>query len=953
MTKKQWINVIREIKKTWSRYLSIMMITALGVAFYAGVRSAEPDMKLTAEKFYDETNFMDALVVSNWGFDEEDIKALGEIENIEKAEGAYKAEAFFRTAEKDYQMLVYSITDDINKVHVIEGRTPEKEGECFLDSFFCEQNGIKVNDKINLVEDSEINYEIKDILLGSGKIRNVEYTVVGYGTYPWFLSWDRGEIGIGNGDADGFVFIPKEEFTSDVYSYAFVKATNEDALQNMTEEYDEYVECINIMYESMERREDRKIEKYADQYAMIEELEAEYDEAQAALSEREEEYNERQNMYVEQVNSYDALYRVYKTQYEAAEKEYALACEKNVSGFELNELRRASEKYKLLMEETYSQRNELMAVVDTSADLYSVIFDEKTRLAQDYFQIQNERARLNAAPLPEWTLYSRKQCVESYAEYELDAERIGKIGRVFPAVFYIVAALVCLTTMTRMVEEDRLEIGTLIALGSGKMFATSKYRIYAASATLLGGALGAVVGGKILPMVIIAAYKILYSHLPKTQIPLHAGLSIISVVIAVACTSIATLTASAKILASKPAVLMRPETPRPGKRILLEKMDFLWKRLSFSWKASCRNLFRFKKRFFMTVFGIGACMSLLMVGFGIKDSIADVVNNQYKNIWTYDASITINDVSFSISDIKNSSHITNSLNVAFSSVKVDEFGEERTIYCFVPESVDNLDSFLDLHSRRTGKKYELKNNGVIISEKLAKILEVEVGDSIDLFTSKDTMKSVKVAGICENYLYHYVYMTQDVYSYVYNANPSYNTIYLKFDDMTAEEKDAFASEMVKNPKVGSVSFISDLQDKVDNMMGSLNLVVIVLIVSAALLVFIVLYNLNNINIIERRKELATLKVLGYFDGELAKYVYRENVWLTLIGIFAGAFLGYGMHKYVIATCEIDMVMFGRNVAGPSYLYCIALTLIFAAFVNLVMLFKLKKVDMVESLKSME
>lgn len=776
---------------------------ALGVAFYAGIRSSEPDMRETAKRFYDENNYMDIWMVSPLGFTDEDIKDIEETDSKFTVEGMHAAEVFMKGENVNYQLSVKSICEKVNKVHVSEGRLPENDREVFVDSFFIENGDYKIGDEIELFLEP---YDISFLLT------NDKYKIVGFGTYPEYLSWERGTVSIGNGSADAFIFLDESAFAISRYTYAYITVEGAKELDPFLDEYDDF------------------ISEYTDKL-------------------------------------------------EKLEKSGALVLDRN--------------------------------------------------------------------------------SIQSFVEYGQDAERIGRIGLVFPAVFFLVATLVSLTTMTRMVEEERTQIGVLKALGYSKWKIASKFLWYALSACLIGGVFGAIVGSKILPWVIIAAYKILYYHLPESVLDFRWGLSAFSVFIAVGCTVLATLGACYNELRAVPAILMRPVTPAAGRRIFLEHITPIWKNMSFSWKAACRNLFRYKKRLFMTIFGIGACMALLMVGFGLRDSIGDIVNNQYSNIWKFDAQISVRAETNAFD--KNSPQydksfdvITDRISVRIITTNVESSEMKKEIELFVPEKLDGLDRFLGLQDRVTDEKYELKSQGVIISEKLAKQLEVKKDDKIYIYDGETNRKEIVITDVTENYLFYYVYMSADQYEELFGCSPEFNKVILKYkEDISEDEKKDISKAILKLPEVSALQNISDLYDTVSRMMKSLDLVIIVLIVSAALLAFIVLYNLNNINIIERRRELATIKVLGFYDNELAMYIYRENICLTVLGVIAGVIMGNFLHKFVIETCEIDMIMFGRDISTTSYILSVIMTFVFALAVNLVMARRLKTIDMVESLKSAE
>jgi putative ABC transport system permease protein len=543
-------------------------------------------------------------------------------------------------------------------------------------------------------------------------------------------------------------------------------------------------------------------------------------------------------------------------------------------------------------------------------------------------------------------------------EFEQNAKRIGAIGKVFPAIFFLVAALISLTTMTRMVEEERIQIGTLKGLGYSKISIAMKYILYALLATLGRSIFGALDGLKVLPTVIITAYQILYPGIPEVITPFNTYYALLATILAVLCVGIATFVACYKELLAKPADLMRPEAPKIGKRVLIERIPFIWNKLNFTWKATVRNLMRYKKRFFMTIFGIGGCMALLLVGFGLKDSIFVIYTRQFDEIMIYDASASLNskadegqikeleDAIEADPDIKSSAKVRN------SSVEVSYKGKSKSLSMIIPEDPKNFKDYIVLRSRVGHKKYTLNDDGVILTEQAAKKLGVSPGDTITIKEGDNEAKA-KVVAITENYMTHYVYMTPDLYESVFHKEMDYNEYFLRMPDVDEDTELAVGNNLLKYPAANGVFYTSYYQNLLSHVLVSLNIVVWVLIVAAGALAFVVLYNLNNININERRRELATIKVLGFFNKELGAYVYRENILLTIIGAIFGTAFGIVLHRFVIITVEIDLVMFGRNIDPSSFVYSIFLTFLFSALVNFVMFFKLKKIDMVESLKSVE
>ena len=582
--------------------------------------------------------------------------------------------------------------------------------------------------------------------------------------------------------------------------------------------------------------------------------------------------------------------------------------------------------------------------------------DDKIAEAQQ--KIEDAQKEVDDIETPEWIISDRNDLPE-YSDFGDNAERLKNIGKVFPMIFFLVAALISLTTMTRMVEEQRTQIGTMKALGYGKASIASKYLSYAFLATVGGSIAGVLFGEKVLPFIIIQAYGIMYWNIgDHMQLDYELQYALIASGAAVICTMGATLFSCAKTLAETPASLMRPPAPKEGKRILIERISFIWKHLSFSWKSSMRNLFRYKKRLFMTIFGIAGSMGLMLVGFGLYDSIMDIAILQYDQIQHYDAMV-INDEDATDSQEKDllkfldgNSEIDHYTRVQLTKMTAPKEKGSVSIYVYVPENTENFKEDVTLRDRKSHEQYELTDDGAVICEKTVSLIGVKTGDEITL--EKDNRKyKVKITAVTENYMGHYVYMTPPCYEKTFGEKPEYSSTVYTMKEDAESDLETLGNAILKYPAALSISYTSSTAGQVERMLGSLGAVIWVLIISAGMLAFVVLYNLNNINITERQRELATLKVLGFYDGEVSQYVFRENVLLSFIGILAGAVFGIFLHRYVITTVEVDAVMFGRNIKPISFVYSGLITFGFSMFVNMVMHFKLKKIDMVESLKSVE
>ena len=582
--------------------------------------------------------------------------------------------------------------------------------------------------------------------------------------------------------------------------------------------------------------------------------------------------------------------------------------------------------------------------------------DDKIAEAQQ--KIEDAQKEVDDIETPEWIVTDRNDLPE-YSDFGDNAERLKNIGKVFPMIFFLVAALISLTTMTRMVEEQRTQIGTMKALGYGKASIASKYLSYAFLATVGGSIAGVLFGEKVLPFIIIQAYGIMYWNIgDHMQLDYELQYALIASGAAVICTMGATLFSSARTLAETPASLMRPPAPKEGKRILIERIGFIWKHLSFSWKSSMRNLFRYKKRLFMTIFGIAGSMGLMLVGFGLYDSIMDIAILQYDQIQHYDAMV-INDEDATDSQEKDllkfldgNSEIDHYTRVQLTKMTAPKEKGSVSIYVYVPENTENFKEDVTLRDRKSHEQYELTDDGAVICEKTASLIGVKAGDKIIL--EKDNRKyKVKITAVTENYMGHYVYMTPPCYEKTFGEKPEYSSTVYTMKEDAESDLETLGNAILKYPAALSISYTSSTAGQVERMLGSLGAVIWVLIISAGMLAFVVLYNLNNINITERQRELATLKVLGFYDGEVSQYVFRENILLSFIGILAGAVFGILLHRYVITTVEVDAVMFGRNIKPISFVYSGIITFGFSMFVNMVMHFKLKKINMVESLKSVE
>ena len=1346
-----------EIRKSKSRFISILLIVALGVAFFSGIQASSPDMRYSGDAYYDESSLMDIKVVGTMGLTSDDVSSIESIDGIESAEGAWSTDVMCGEGQKQKVLHIESINDTVNKLDVQEGRLPEKSGEIFLDSTFASSNEYKVGDKVALREEGD-----------SPVLVTTEYTVVGTGRSPLYISFNRGNTTLGTGEVNGFGYVLPEDFDQEIYTQIYVTVHGAKGLTSYTDGYENLIAKIKDRVENIaddrcqirlaavkadaqeeindaqkklddgkkeadekladakeeldkgekdledgrneyedgksqledakteladgkKQLEDAKTEladgknqledakaqladgksqlesarsqlsssksqldtarsqlddgwsqvnaakaqladgqaqldsaqkqvtsglaeleenqktldenkaKLADGKAQIEAGEQQLEAAKQTLTTKQSELDQskaeiiagqqqiestRTQLNVQKQQITDGLSQVsageaqlqdgisalesakaqlmelqsqleiVRASYKAAlenpdasqeeidilaaqvsaleeqeaavtqqiqaseaqiesqrqqlaanrselesglatvedglsqlsqkeselnagleqitagqaqidagwiqiqEQENTLAASKaeieaggqelekgqkqlkaakkklnkaqkeidsnaetlaagqaeldaNVAKLNDNEAQYASglEQYnsgarqiaeneaKLTSGEQEIAENEakladgekeiadnekkladgekeitdnVKKLQDAAKDLKKgekdladgkkeyedAKKDAEDEIAENQQKLDDAKKELEDLEMPEWMVTDREALPE-YTDYGDNADRLRNIGQVFPVIFFLVAALISLTTMTRMVEEQRTQIGTLKALGYKKSAIAAKYICYAFFATLLGSVLGMLIGEKIIPYIIITAYGIMYHNVANTiSIDYQPGFALIASAASVVCTVGATLFASGKELQETPASLMRPPAPKEGKRVLLERLTFIWKHLSFSWKSTIRNLFRYKKRLIMTVFGIAGSMGLMLVGFGIQDSISDIAAIQYRELQHYDGMViedsdaTEEEHAELFEYMKENEQIAHCNRVQMTKISAPKGSSSVSIYLFVPESLSEFARDVTLKNRITGETYELTDEGAAISEKTASLLGLKVGDMIPL-KKGDKEYKVRVAVITENYMSHYLYMTPRVYEQTFGEKPEYENIVFTMQEDCKDDLEMAGSRILANPGALSISYTSSLASQVDRMLSTLDAVILVLIVSAGMLAFVVLYNLNNINITERQRELATLKVLGFYDGEVSQYVLRENVILTVLGIMFGAVFGILIHRYVITTVEVDAVMFGRNIKPLSFLYSGILTSIFSIVVNGVMHFKLKTIDMVESLKSVE
>ena len=1066
---------VREIWKTRNRFFSILVLTALAVAFFAGLRTAAPDMEYTADRYYDRTHLMDGYVLSTMGLTEEDLTALSQGAGVDQVEGIWALDA----TAKDAVVTVRSMPQRLNLLEVQEGRLPERAEECVTESMLLADLGLSIGDTITLAPDPD----------QADSLLRTTYTIVGVVDSPLYVGVERGSSTLGSGALDAFVYIPGENFNMEVYTQAYLTFQGLAALESYSDAYDQQLDQALEGLEGLaeERAALRDAEIRGEAQDTIDQAQAELDEARAqadqelgdawkALEDARAELDQGWQDYENgkttleesvaqaqkkledtsaQLNQSQAEVDAGKSSYNAGLKEYqtALAAYEEqkqaldaqqaqldegwaayqgaldaLSGSEgtpeyqqamaqLEAQRAQLEAAQFQLDEGYGQLaegkgqlNQTQATLDATAQQlqsaqqaidsgwsaynqgvaqleeqrtqgqqeleqarvkleqgeadYQAGYDEyqagkaeaEEQLADGEAELAQARADLDALEPCTWYVLGRDTNV-GIVSYSQDAQRVGNLANVFPIIFFLVAALACLTTMTRMVEEQRTQIGGLKAMGFSRWAISQKYLGYALGASLLGGLVGLLIGCTLFPSVIANAFRIMYA-LPPLEFKFQPLVCGIAVLAAVACTTGAALAACGSTLVDSPANLLRPKAPKAGKRVLLERIDVIWKHLSFTRKVTVRNLFRYKRRFWMTVIGIGGCTALIVTGIGLHDSIYAVLDHQFDEITQYDAlvgtkeSATAEQLDAVSQWLDDNTHVAGSLCIHQESAECSTDGPAQMITLFAVERQEDLEPFLTLRHRNDHSQVHMADDGVVITEKLSELLGVQVGDTITL--DADSRVEAKVVDITENYVQHYIYVTAAGYETLFGQQANPNAFLVSYAPGVGQaESDQVSEHLMTMEAVTSYSYIATFRDTLVQSMDAINYAVIIVIVSAAILAFVVLYNLTNINITERMRELATLKVLGFYDREVSAYVYRENIFLTLFGIALGLVLGRYLHSWLVLTVEVDRVMFGRTAPAYAYLAAAALTVVFSALVNLVAHFHLKKVDMVESLKSVE
>ena len=1005
---------IKEIKNTYKRFLSILVMAFLGVGFFAGMRAASPDMVDTIDQYYKESQVYDIKILSTLGLTNDDIDALSEIDEIENTVGTYETEDKIEIDNKEIITKIMSV-EKLNKPILLQGNLPKTQNECVVEDSFLTANHKSIGDTIEVEaektkndEGEEVEYLNKNILKIVGTVKS-----------PLYISRDRGTSSLGSGKIDYYIYVPKENIkANEIYTNIYIKLKNSENYTTSSEKYEEYIAEVKEKIEAIkEEREKARHDKLVDiatrkvkeaeeklnenkqnAQQQIEEAKQEiengknkiekaevklnsskkeadtkfksaYNQIQMAkesIFQNETQLNQKEQEAGQQITELEIKKQELQTQFDTIENNLTqletqynqIKDNPNISeeqkqmlenkiqmlkqskqtikaGIEQinngittgkqeienaktqlqnakNELTKKEKQYEATKTATYSSLENAKIEIEKSKtelekgekELEEKQEEFKDKIADAESKLIDSREKIANIENPTWYVLDRYSNT-GYNSFIQDTESIENISKVFPIVFFMVALLISLTSMTRMVEEQRTQIGTLKALGYNKLQIASKYVIYAGLACVIGGVLGMSVGFVLLPQIIWTMYQMMYQMTDNIHISFNIIIGGMGLLLICVCIIGATIYAVLKELVQTPSTLMRPKAPKMGKRVLLEKIPFIWKRLSFSQKVTVRNIFRYKKRFLMTIIGILGCTALIVVGFGVRESIRCIMQSQFEKVFNYDMQIGLKNgledeqKQKYIISLQEKTELEKVVETYMTSNIAKNQENEEDVQIIVPKEPKDLDEVINLTDVKTGEKVQLEENAICLTDKVAELLNVKQGDTITLKDSKDKERQVKISNIVENYVYHYVYMSRITYENLYGENYNTNILFTKNNNLSEEQETNLATEIMNQSEVASISRNSSIMNLLDDTMKSLNYVVIILIVSAGLLAFVVLYNLSNVNISERIRELATIKVLGFYDKEVYSYVTRENVILTAIGIVLGLIGGYFLNYFII------------------------------------------------------
>lgn len=1072
-------DIFREIKISLGRFLSILCIVAIGVAFFAGIKASAPDMKNSADTYFDKYNVQDIQVYSTIGLTKKDVAAIKKIKGVKSVQPSFSMDTLSQidSTQMVIKVISYGIDQKMNKIRVVEGRMPERENECLVEASSATN---KLYGTFHIGDTIKLQSGTDEVL--SKSLKHTKYKIVGTCYNPNYLSYEKGSSNIGSGTVNSFIYIQNTNVLKDYYTEVDVCVKGAKDLDCYS---DEYFDVVDPVLKKIKKISNKQIDARIQSYQS--ELDEKKQEANDKFKDAENQFNDAQNKIdsglseiqsneLKLQNSKDQINQGWNEYYanlqlldniptlqnaiaqiEESEKKlpellsqkeqvenglqqinaegdlntkrtliqnaidfidialkklenYPDSSDAETIRIKLNEKKELLQGQLSLIDQAIAKKAELEAIlpqiqsgieqiqagVAKKAELQSQLnqlLNAKNELNNAYVSLINGQAQyedgiskiedaknelnksieqltlskaefniqkhdalreLSDAQLEidkmegKWIVLDRNSHY-SYRDYGACADRMDGIAKVFPVFFFLVAALVCMTTMTRMVDEQRNEMGTLKALGYSKLQIASKYIIYALIASILGSILGCSLGMYLFPTVIFNAWNTLY-NIDQIKFLFQPGLILLASGSVTGITLLATLYSIYSELIEMPSQLMRPKAAKAGKKILLERISFIWKRLSFLQKVTARNIFRYKKRFFMTIIGIAGCSALLVAGFGINDSISDIVNQQYNVIYHYDATVSAktSEITSQIKSLKGVKDVYEEDHLAVTT-KIENKDISTTVHI-----ISNDKKFKDFCTLFNGnKEFDLDDSSVLISQKMATKLNKKAGDTIKIKDANNKVIKAKIKGVFTNYVGHHIYANESLYK-SWNTSAKTTHIYLIKSKKTTKKFERNLGNKIMNiDGVQSVTFYSSLQKNFKDMIKSISYIVVVLVISAACLAFVVLYNLSNVNISERKREIATIKVLGFTRKEVDAYINRETILLTILGSLIGLGIGIGLHHLIMNLAEMDDIMFGRTINSISYVISFVMTIGFNAIINLCMHKKLNNIQMVESLKAVE
>ena len=997
---------LREIRQSLGRYFAIMAIVALGVGLFSGLKVTRDVMVSSAQLYFDQTSFYDVELISTVGFETDAARQLSRREGVLDAQGSVSTDALLVDESGNENALqVMQLLDEQNQPVLVSGRLPQSAQECVVDALAFGEDSIGATLTL-----SDNNDDDTDEMFAQKTFR-----IVGRVNSPVYANYERGTTSLGNGTIDGFMLVLRDAFDCDYDTEIYVKLNTfgaqiyTDGYDNQIDEAEEWLEDFaqeqaDERYSRLKSEAERDLFEGREQltaqtqsgeleliaskdqldsakveidsgYAQLESGRTELQSGRAQLeSQRQSLQSQKTELLLQKQQVLSGLNEVaaakaqtagtaYYSQSVAQEQELQASLSQIESGLAeiesgLAQIEQQSQELALQEQQLQASQTELEAAQREYRDGLAQYEQGMQELSQSTSDAQDElddaQDEIDDLEEPDVYVLTRDENI-GYASFDNDSSIVDAIANVFPIFFFLVAALVCMTTMNRMVEEQRTQIGVLKALGYSEGAIMGKYLFYSGSAAGIGCLIGFFGGSLLFPFVIWRTYAIMYT-MGDIVFVFDYSLGLISLLASMLCSMGSTYFTCRYELLSVPAELMRPKAPKSGKRILLERIPILWNRFSFLVKVSIRNVLRYKKRFFMMVVGIGGCTALLVTGFGVKDSIANIAGQQFTSVQTYGMSVLLkegyttgewDEVEEYLQD--ESLGYTRAGESAMDAQLPD--GGTKSLTVIVPEDASRFEDYWDLHTE-DGESIPFPEEGqAVVNAEFARRNGYELGDTISLSDEDGNELSLRIVGLSENYIYNYLYLSADSWESQNREAPDYRSIYLKTDGVADEH--VLLARLMNFDAVSSVTVNADTLDRFDNMMSSMNYIVLVIIVCAGALAFIVLYNLTNINITERIREIATIKVLGFYPMEVASYVFRENFFLTAIGGGVGLLLGKLLHWFVMEQINIDMVCFQAVVQPVSYLYSFALTFLFACIVNAAMFGKLDDINMAESLKSIE